>query len=215
MIKLQAYIHNTGLFFMSLPYTIPQDFDPTTLQVGDVVCIRIDNFIFNKVAKATLSWTNHVGIIVGFKDNEYWVAESTIPFSKIIPLSKFIARSKEGSFTISRLKNPISNDQKIKIMHAARKKMSILYDTGFNLYSKGQFCSRFVYEIIKEVTGVEVGEVENFRALLRKNPEYGLNFWRVWFFGFIPWKRLTVTPASLFNSDQLDLIYDNRYQETI
>lgn len=227
MIKSQAYIHNIGLFFMSLPHTIPQDFDLTTLQIGDVVFnrlhinigdvvfTRIANVIFTNVAKATCSWTNHVGIIVGYKNNEYWVAESTVPFSSITPLSKFILRSQNKSFAIGRLKKPLSNLEKKKIVQATKKRMGVLYDTGFNLNSHRQFCSRFVYEVVKEATGIEVGEVENFQALLHKNPEYGLKFWRVWFLGFIPWKRLTVTPASLFNSDQLDLIYDYRYQETI
>ncbi|CAI3937360.1 YebB family permuted papain-like enzyme [Commensalibacter communis] len=190
-----------------------QDFDQTSLRIGDVVFIRIDNFIFNRVAKATLSWTNHVGIIIGFKHDEYWVAESTIPFSRIIPLSKFIARSQKGSFVIARLKQPLSNTQKINIMHAAKKRMGILYDTGFNLRSGRQFCSRFVYEVIKEATNIELGEIESFRKLLHKNPEYGLGFWKIWFLGFIPWQRLTVTPASQFNSKVIELVYDYRCQE--
>lgn len=190
-------------------------YDPNNLQIGDIVFIRIDNFIFNHVATATLSWVNHVGIIVGYKDNEYWVAESTVPFSKIIPLSKFIARSKEGSFAIARLKQPLTHAQKKNIVQASKKRMHIFYNTGFNLYSKGQFCSRFVYEIIKEATHIEVGKVEDFKSLLYKNPQHSLIFWRIWFLGFIPWKRLTITPASQFDSQQLDLIYDYRYQENI
>lgn len=190
-------------------------YDLDNLQIGDVVFIRIDNFIFNNVATATLSWVNHVGVIVGFKNNEYWVAESTIPFSKITSLSKFINRSKESSFAIARLKQPLSNEQKRTIVLASKTRMSIFYDTGFNFNSRGQFCSRFVYEVIKEATNIKVGDVENFQKLLLKNPEYGLRFWKIWFFGFIPWKRLTVTPASQFESKQLDLIYDYRYQETL
>jgi len=37
--------------------------------------------------------------------------------------------------------------------------------TGFDLHSPGQFCSRFVREVLLEATGVEVGEVETFGAL--------------------------------------------------
>lgn len=190
-------------------------YDPDNLQIGDVVFIRIDNFIFNNVATATSSWVNHVGVIVGFKNNQYWVAESTIPFSKITSLSKFISRSKEKSFVIARLKQPLSNEQKKALVRASKTRMNIIYDTGFNFNSRGQFCSRFVYEVIKEAANIEVGAVESFQKLLSKNPEYGLRFWKIWFFGFIPWKRLTVTPASQFKSKQLDLIYDYRYQEVL
>lgn len=184
------------------------EYDSNKLQIGDIVFICIDNFIFNHVAMATLSWVNHVGIIVGFKDNEYWVAESTIPFSKITPLSKFINRSKEGSFAISRLKQPLNTEQKKSIVQASRKRMNIFYDTGFNLYSRGQFCSRFVYEVIKEATNIEVGDIEDFKTLLNKNPEHSLNFWRIWFLGLIPWARLTVTPASQLNSQKINFIYN-------
>ncbi|MDI2112650.1 YebB family permuted papain-like enzyme [Commensalibacter nepenthis] len=192
-----------------------QDLDPSILRVGDIVFIRIDNFIFNKVAKATLLWVNHVGIIVGFKNNEYWVAESTIPVSKITPLSKFIARSKDGSFAIARLKQPLTIAQQVKIVQASKKRMSILYDTGFNLRSSRQFCSRFVYEVMKEAIGIEVGQVESFQKLLHKNPDYGLKFWKIWFLGCIPWQRLTVTPASQYNSPEIEFIYEKPYQEII
>lgn len=182
-------------------------YDPNKLQIGDIVFIRIDNFIFNHVATATLSWVNHVGIIVGFKDNEYWVAESTIPFSKITPLSKFISRSKDNSFAIARLKQPLNNAQKKVVVQASKKRMHILYDTGFNLYSRGQFCSRFVYEVIKEATNIDISEIEDFKTLLHKNPQHSLNFWKIWFLGFIPWERLTITPASQFNDAKIHFIY--------
>jgi hypothetical protein len=62
--------------------------------------------------------------------------------------------------------------------------------------------------VLAEATGVTLGEVETFGALLARNPDASLAFWRFWFFGRIPWDRQTVTPASLYRSDRLHPIFD-------
>jgi hypothetical protein len=77
------------------------------------------------------------------------------------------------------------------------------HSAGFNLASRRQFCSRFVREVIQEATGIAPGNVETFESLLKRNPQHGLSFWRLWFFGRIPWQRETVTPASLLESPHL------------
>lgn len=91
---------------------------------------------------------------------------------------------------------------------AARKRSGILYDTGFDLRSRRQFCSRFVREVIDEATGIRLGEVESFATLLLHNPQADQKFWRVWYLGGIPWQRETVTPASLLRDDRLHVFFD-------
>ena len=91
---------------------------------------------------------------------------------------------------------------------AARRRAAIFYDTGFNLFSRRQFCSRFVREVLHEATGTLVGEVESFSTLLARNPQADVGFWRLWFFGRIPWQRRTVTPASLLESPHLQPVFD-------
>lgn len=83
-----------------------------------------------------------------------------------------------------------------------------MYDTGFDLHSRRQFCSRYVREVIEEATGIQVGEVETFAGLLSRKPQTELGFWRVWYFGQIPWQRETVTPASLLRSPGLVPVFD-------
>ena len=87
-------------------------------------------------------------------------------------------------------------------------RMGILYDTGFNLHSKRQFCSRYVHEILKDATGTEVGEVETLRSLFTKNPKAHISFWRFWYFFTIPWDRETITPASVYNDRQLQTVFE-------
>ena len=47
---------------------------------------------------------------------------------------------------------------------------------------------------------------ETFTDLLTGNPDAPLAFWQYWFFGRIPWDRVTVTPATQLQSELLDTI---------
>jgi hypothetical protein len=180
------------------------------LEVGDVVFIRVGALPFKKVASATLSWTNHVGVVIAQQstEQEAQIAESTFPFSKTTSFSHFVARSEGGRVEVSRLTSPLSAPQKLAIQAAAQKRLGIFYDTGFNLHSKRQFCSRYVREVIKDASDINLGEPENFTSLLSHNPELDLSFWRLWYFGNIPWQRITVSPASLLRSPALRSQFD-------
>jgi hypothetical protein len=178
------------------------------MQVGDVVFIRVTALPFRKVAGTTGSWTNHVGIVIDTSGRQPLIAESTFPLSRITTLSRFVARSEAGRVAVTRLKAPLSEVQRADIARAARERLHVFYDTGFDLNSRRQFCSRYVREILHEATGVDVGEVEKFSTLLSKNPDTDLRFWRLWYFNRIPWERETVTPASLLTSVEFDTIFD-------
>lgn len=178
------------------------------LNVGDVVFIRVAARPFREVAAATDSWTNHVGIVIDMSGMEPLIAESTFPLSRTTKLSKFAARSEGGRLAVVRLKAPLTPEQQQQIVAAAERRAGIFYDTGFDLHSRRQFCSRYVREVIEEAIGIQVGEVETFAALLTRRPQTGLGFWRVWYFGQIPWQRQTVTPASLLRSPALVPVFD-------
>ena len=178
------------------------------LQVGDLVFIRVTALPFRKVAAATGSWTTHVGIVIDAAGPEPLIGESTFPVSKATPLTRFVARSEDGRVAVARLSTPLDDAQRAKIRAAAEARMGIAYDTGFNLHSRKQFCSRYAREVLAEATGTSIGEIETFAHLLERNPEAGLGFWRVWYFGRIPWTRETVTPASLLQSPRLRGVFD-------
>lgn len=179
-----------------------------TLQVGDVVFLHVTPLPFRQVSAATRSWVNHVGIVVDVSTNDPVIAESTFPLSRETTLSRFIQRSERGRVAIARLGQPLDAEQQQAVRQASRKRLGILYDTGFNLGSRRQFCSRFVREVLAESTGITVGEEESFQVLLSRNPEAGLAFWRAWYFGRIPWTRTTVTPDSVYRSNRLHTVFD-------
>jgi hypothetical protein len=182
------------------------------LKLGDAVFIQVRLLPFRKVAETTLSWTNHVGIVIGFSEGEPVIAEGRVPLSGTTSWARFVRRSDNGRVAMARLKTPLSAEQRALLPIAARKRYRVLYDTGFNLHSRRQFCSRFVREVIDEATGIKLGKVERFCDLLARNPEADRKFWRLWYLGAIPWQRETVTPASLLRDERLHVYFDGHVE---
>lgn len=183
--------------------TIPQLADQ--LAVGDLVFIRVRTPLFLQVAEATGSWTNHVGVVI---DEAGTIAESRFPLSGTTTLKRFVRRSSNGRVAVARLHRRLARVEQQKVAAAARRRGGILYDTGFNLHSRRQFCSRFAREIVNEATGEELGTVQSFAELLRAQPDAPVWFWQLWYLGRIPWQRQTITPASVLHSPALKTVFD-------
>lgn len=177
--------------------------------VGDVIFIRVGARPFREIASATNSWTNHLGVVLSVDGAEPLIGESRFPLSGTTTFSRFIARSEDKRYAIARLRHALTPDQQHALRTAAQRRASVLYDTGFNLRSKRQYCSRYVREVLAEATGVEVGEIQSFSELLEQQPGVNLKFWKAWYFGAIPWQRKTVTPASLLRSAEMPLVFDS------
>lgn len=180
----------------------------STIQVGDLVFIRVGARPFREIADATNSWTNHVGVVVDISGPEPVIGESKFPLSRKTPLSGFVARAVGGRVSVARLIAEPTPEQRRQVARSADRRTGILYDTGFNLHSRRQFCSRYVREVLIEATGHSVGEIETFSHLLASRPDANLGFWKTWYFGSIPWDRETVTPASLLRSPVLRTVFD-------
>lgn len=180
----------------------------STLSVGDVVFTRVKARPYKEIARATRSWTNHVGVVVETSGPEPVIGESRFPRSGLTPWSGFVARSERGRVAVLRLRTALTPAQRLRLGQAARRRSGILYDTGFDLHSRREFCSRYVHEVLGDATGTGVGEIETFARLLAGNPGAGLGFWYVWYFGRIPWERKTVTPAAILRSPELRTVFD-------
>ena len=182
---------------------------PVELAVGDVVFIRIRAKPFHAIATVTRSWTNHVAVVLDVEGKEPLIGESRFPFSGTTTLSRFLARSEGGRYALARLHHPLTVEQQVRLKTAAQRRHGIHYDTGFDLHSSGLFCSRYVSEVLADATGIQVGEVQTFADLLVQQPDANLAFWKLWYFGRIPWTRETVSPASLLRSPKLQLLHDS------
>jgi hypothetical protein len=178
------------------------------LRAGDVIFTRIAGAPFRQIADATHTWTNHVGIVVGYDCYGAVVAESRIPLSRQTRFVAFMRRSAQGRVAVLRLRRSLSEAEIWRLQRAARCRLGRLYDTGFNLQSRRQFCSRFVHEVLQDSTGVAVGDIAKFRDLFERNRGVDLRLWNAWFFGRIPWERTTITPADIYASPLLEVVFD-------
>lgn len=175
------------------------------IQEGDIVFTSIPNLLYQSVEKASNSPTSHVGIVL--KINGKWmVAESRVPYSCYTSLTDFIGRSKNGWFSIKRVNQSLSEEDIAKLRSECDSMMGKLYHLGFKYKSNRQFCSKFVYDAYKKSLGISVGKLKTLKDLLNENPGTPQTFWRFWYFGFIPWNRLTVTPGSQYLDSTLKSI---------
>lgn len=178
------------------------------LQVGDLVFVRLRARPFVEAADVMLSWTNHVGIVVSTHRKEPVIAESVVPMSRLSRLSRVIGRSDHWRVAVKRLPEPLTARQQTRLEEAVRKRLGVLYDGGFDLHSRRQFCSKFVREVMAEASGCKLGEVETLADLFANNPDARVGFWKLWYLGRIPWTRQTVTPVSLLLSPTLHTVFD-------
>lgn len=166
-----------------------------TIDAGDVVFISNHNLLFRRVESDTKTWTSHVG--VAFKnDLDKWVVyESTWPKSKITPLCEFLARSFEDRIEIKRFSTPLTSSQLRVMKMAATRQLGLSYDQGFDYSdSKTSFCSKYVYNTYLAAQ-IQMGNLQTFQQVFDENPEMDLSFWKFWFFGKIPYDRVTISPA--------------------
>ncbi|EJD6537747.1 YebB family permuted papain-like enzyme [Providencia rettgeri] len=180
---------------------------PHKFEVGDIVFTSIGTELFRQIASASQCWSNHVGMIVGHDGDDYLIAESRVPLSTTTTLSRFISRSSDKRYSVRRLRQSLTQEQKKALVAQVPLRLNKFYHTGFNYDSSRQFCSKFVFDIYQSALSIQIGEIETFEALLTKNPNAKLNFWKLWFIGHIPWERTTVTPASLWHHPELSLVY--------
>lgn len=180
-----------------------------TVAAGDVLLTEINNYVFRNIARMTNSWTSHVGLVYRAEDGEWMVWESTMPRSKRSRLCDFLSRTNGSRFAIRRLNRELSASEFAALARSAEARLDIAYDTGFNYDSNKQFCSKFVYQVFLEATGLEIGKRETFQDLRDANPDVDLAFAEAWFFGGIPWERVTVTPASQYIDDDLATVLES------
>ncbi len=179
---------------------------PLPLKSGDIVFVATPNTLYRRVARATGSKASHVGIVFEDAQGGWVVAESAVPRSRYHPLERFLGRSDDDWFVVRRLKRELTPAEVAALRAACDQRMGRWHPLGFKHESVRTY-SKFVHEVYREALGVDIGEVETFSELLRRNPGEPLGFWKLWFSGFIPRQRKTITPASQLQSAKLNTIW--------
>ncbi|MDE0856583.1 MAG: YiiX/YebB-like N1pC/P60 family cysteine hydrolase [Nevskia sp.] len=177
------------------------------LKSGDIVFVATPSPLYRRVASATGTKASHVGIVFHDPAVGWVVAESAVPVCRYRPLDKFLGRSDDDWFVVRRLRQELSPSAVEALRRACDARMGRWYHLGFRYESTRMFCSKFVHEVYREALGIDIGVVETFSELLRRNPGESLGFWKLWFLGRIPWQRKTITPASQLQSERLTTVW--------
>ena len=178
-------------------------------QNGDIIFQTSKSGQSKAIQIATGSKYSHMGIIYK-QGNDYFVYEAVQPV-KLTPLNDWINRGENGHYVVKRIKNSenlLTPETLTKMKQIGEKYAGKDYDLYFEWSDSKIYCSELVWKIYKEAVGLEIGELEKLsdfnltdNAVKQKLMErYGDN---------IPKEELVISPASMFNSDQLITIFEN------
>lgn len=188
------------------------------LRPGDLLFMGMDSKLFKEVARATLTWVAHTGLVLQDDAGGWVVYESKVPLSTRTELCAFLARAPAGFVAAARWPGLAPSDLPI-LKAEAEKRLGILYQQHFDYDSKLQFCSKFVHDIFAQVPGApEMGHIETFAEIMtraeRELPaeDYAetKSFFESWFGGSIPMAQRTVTPGAVFADSDLQMIFDRQ-----
>ncbi len=183
--------------------------DTTRFQNGDIIFQTSASGQSKAIQIATGSKYSHMGIIYK-QGNDFFVYEAVQPV-KLTPLNDWINRGEKSHYVVKRIKNSknlLTPETLTKMKQIGKKYAGKDYDLYFEWSDSRIYCSELVWKIYKEAVGLEVGELEKLgdfnltdKAVKQKLSErYGTN---------IPKDELVISPASMFNSDQLLTVFEN------
>ena len=183
--------------------------ESTELQNGDIIFQTSKSGQSKAIQIATGSKYSHMGIIYK-QGNDYFVYEAVQPV-KLTPLSDWIKQGENGHYVVKRIKNSenlLTPGTLAKMKQIGEKYAGKDYDLYFEWSDSRIYCSELVWKIYKEAIGLEIGKLEKLgdfnlteKVVRQKLMErYGEN---------IPKEELVISPASMFNSDQLITVFEN------
>jgi len=183
--------------------------DNNNIKNGDIIFQTSLSAQSKAIQLATKSKYSHCGLIykVG---SDYFVFEAIQPVKRT-PLDKWIARGQDGKYVIKRLKNADSI-----LTESTLKKMKEIadefdgknYDLTFEWSDDRIYCSELIWKIYKRGAGIELGKLQKLREFdlsnesvkIKMKERYGEN---------IPSEELVISPASIFESDNLMTVKAN------
>lgn len=194
--------------YICMNIILPYDF----LEIGDIIFTKEKGPLgfFSLVAKATGTWATHIGVVVGKDNQNNWIiAESTFPYSRIVSLDNFISRA-EGQIEIRRIKGCLKKEYKNKLSKEANILMGQRYDPWFG---EGLYCSKLVYEIYNRI-GIKICLKTKIGDIVANTniSKFSIFLWRLWYGGSIPISQECITVIDILKSTIFETVY-NKYQK--
>lgn len=186
-----------------------ETFENDGLQDGDIIFQTSMSSQSRAIQLATKSKYSHMGLIYA-KDSDLYVLEAVQPV-KLTPMIDWISKGYKKHFVIKRLRayNKIMTSEiKSKMKKVEERFMNKDYDIFFEWSDERIYCSELVWKIYKEAANVEIGKLQKLRdfdlsgEIVQKimNKRYGDK---------IPLDEVVISPASIFESELLEIIKEN------
>jgi len=167
---------------------------------GDVIFQTSRSSQSLAIQRATHSPYSHMGIIF-VRDGKPYVLEASATV-RYTPLEEWIARGKDSTFVLKRLRTTLTEDQTARLRTVARSLEGRPYDLTFEWSDTKIYCSELVWKIYDRALGIHLGKLQKLRdfdlsdvAVRAKMRErYGYH---------LPLDSTVISPVSMFNAREL------------
>ncbi|HCR4045597.1 TPA: YiiX family permuted papain-like enzyme [Citrobacter freundii] len=152
---------------------------------------------------ATHSSYSHIGMIVIRNHNPY-VFEAVGPVV-YTPLSRWIARGKDGQYIFRRVSGGLASQQQQNLAQTAKRYLGKPYDLAFSWTDERQYCSEVVWKVYQNALGIRIGKRQKLKEFDLNQPvvraklkeRYGKN---------IPLTETVISPQAVFDAPQLETV---------
>lgn len=190
-------------------YSKVESIVPAELQSGDIIFQISQSTQSIAIQLATKSQYSHMGMIFDI-NGHYFVYEAIQPV-QLTRLDDWISRGKNSHYVVKRLTNSakILTEENLKRLRDIGEKFKGKdYDIYFEWSDDRIYCSELVWKIYKEALGIEIGELQELSEFdltsdvvkSKMHERYGDE---------IPLYEKVISPAAMFESDQLVTIREN------
>lgn len=183
--------------------------DVSLIKNGDIIFQTSTSAQSKAIQLATNSKYSHCGIIYK-EDGNYFVFEAVQPIKKT-PLLKWIARGKDNSYVVKRLKNAdeVLTEKALNQMKSIGKNMNGKnYDLYFEWSNERIYCSELVWKLYKQSTGLEVRKLQQLKEFDLSQPAVQQKM-KERYGNTIPLNERVISPAAIFESDLLYTVISN------
>ena len=188
------------LYIFALPLNGYLRYQP---KEGDIIFQSLPTGELTEVIEgATHSPYSHVGMVVE-KEGKWYVREATGTVHDT-GLYRWIARGRQGSFSVYRLKEEYQKNLKTMVENS-KQFLGRGYDINYKMDDEKIYCSELVYKSYQLASGEQMGKLASLKELdWKPYEEFILSIEET-----IPLDRVMITPKDLAEAEQLEKVFSS------
>lgn len=175
---------------------------------GDIVFQTSKSSQSLAIQLATRSPYSHMGIVY-LRDGQPFVFEAVQPV-KLTPLGAWIERGEKGRFVVKRLRDAdtrLTADRLDKMRQVGESFTGRDYDLYFEWSDDRIYCSELVWKVFERGAGIELGRRQSMAEFDLSHPAVRAKL-KERYGDHIPGDEIVVSPVSIFNSAELQTVYE-------